>query len=437
MEGKATFTLAEAKTGKVVRSFTEHNLVTDAVQRILKPPHYAVLNDFSYSSFLNGALPLSVTLFAGIMLLGNELEESRDNVMPDGGIIPIATAGEAYAGTNPRRGSLNINESYVTENGYHYTWDFGTDKANGTIKCAALTSRHFGNSGFSNEGNNSMLYMNPMAISAPIVSPGVMFANCWGQYVGTFQDRVHTYVRHDNATGLYFTKVRSLDPDSVSVNDSANLSAKQEPISTTVVYLPFTLYYAAKSFMDHRDKVRYYFSRCANRDGQYYIDYAGVKMTDLTLAVSGSWKVAMNYELWACAVYDGKLWVLSARGIDEYSANGELLNNYPISSNFGGYFFEYNGIFAMSTNSFIYSMYNGEFCPTYMNNNLMMMYSCDIQAPYFPFCALGYSNSIYDSASMNPYLGIASNYFATINNLSEPLEKTNQHTLKITYDITN
>ena len=42
MEGKATLTLTEAGSGRVVRKFTEHNLVTDAVKRILEPPLYTL-----------------------------------------------------------------------------------------------------------------------------------------------------------------------------------------------------------------------------------------------------------------------------------------------------------------------------------------------------------------------------------------------------------
>lgn len=35
MEGKATFTLTRADSGRVIRQFTEHNLVTDAIRRLL------------------------------------------------------------------------------------------------------------------------------------------------------------------------------------------------------------------------------------------------------------------------------------------------------------------------------------------------------------------------------------------------------------------
>lgn len=41
MEGKAILTLTDAKSGRVVKKVTEHNLVTDAVKRILNRPVYA------------------------------------------------------------------------------------------------------------------------------------------------------------------------------------------------------------------------------------------------------------------------------------------------------------------------------------------------------------------------------------------------------------
>ena len=83
MEGKATLTLTDAKSGRVVKKVTEHNLVTDAVKRILNPPVYAMLYSFNFPNFINNVMPAS-KLFSGIMLLGNTLSESRENVMLSG-----------------------------------------------------------------------------------------------------------------------------------------------------------------------------------------------------------------------------------------------------------------------------------------------------------------------------------------------------------------
>ena len=59
MEGKATLTLTDAKSGRVVKKVTEHNLVTDAVKRILNPPVYAMLYSFNFPNFINNVMPAS------------------------------------------------------------------------------------------------------------------------------------------------------------------------------------------------------------------------------------------------------------------------------------------------------------------------------------------------------------------------------------------
>ena len=94
MEGKATLTLTDAKSGRVVKKVTEHNLVTDAVKRILNPPVYAMLYSFNFPNFINNVMPAS-KLFSGIMLLGNTLSESRENVMLSGDYIPVRPPGES------------------------------------------------------------------------------------------------------------------------------------------------------------------------------------------------------------------------------------------------------------------------------------------------------------------------------------------------------
>ena len=67
-------------------------------------------------------------------------------------------------------------------------------------------------------------------------------------------------------------------------------------------------------------------------------------------------------------------------------------------------------------------------------SNYSLFGSADIKPPYYAATIMTNLTRIYD---YNPYLVLAGNYLATINNLSEPIEKTSEHTLKITYDITN
>lgn len=44
MKGKATLTLSDAATGKVVQRVEESNMVTDAISRLFNPPHEALID---------------------------------------------------------------------------------------------------------------------------------------------------------------------------------------------------------------------------------------------------------------------------------------------------------------------------------------------------------------------------------------------------------
>lgn len=439
MEGKATFTLTDAATGKTVKQFTEHNIVTDAVKRILDPPGYTLMYNFNYSDFLKNMLPLSQSLFGGIVLLGNTMEESVGNVMFNKNCIPIATAGSPYSGTNIMRGTLNKNECYATENGYHFTWDFGTDKANGTIKCAALTSRVFGDTGFAYEDKTGTLMMNPLNVSLPAAVASVQYLYAQGQYIGTFENQIHTYFRRISGdTRLEFVKIKSLDPEKIGINDSTDSTVYAEPFFSTLVEIPINYNIYTRWFINKETKVMYFFTDVYNDNGQYKIDYAGVSLTDFTIADTGTRILSCKYSSrYATAIYDDKLFIAGENRIDVFNRSGELIISYPFTISGVPYFFMVNGMLYYSGGSYIMLWYlNGKFYNFFNANNHAYMYSADLLPPYYPATTIDIYSSLY-GVSHNPYLSIASNYLATINNLSEPLEKTNEHTLKITYDITH
>ena len=438
MEGKATFTLTEAKTGRTVKQFTEKNLITDAVQRILDPPDYTLLYNYNYINFLKNMLPLSQTLFGGIILMGNTLEERADNVMLGADFIPIATAGGTYDGTNVMRGTLNEDESYETANGYHFTWDFGTDKANGTIKCVALTSRLFGNTGFSNEDTTGALTLNPEN-AASTSSSTMTYANALGQYVGTFENLTHTYFKRiSGSKNLEFVRVKSLDPNAVGINDKADISSYMEPVFSQTVTIPITYNIYRRWFLDKDNKVLYFFSNIYSESGVYKIDYAGISMTDFSVADTGSKMLPYNFSSQqGTAIYNGKLFIAGDSKVEIFSSDGTLLASYPCEISTAPLFYTVNGIMYFTNgNNVSMAYYNGELYKFKSPHAHSFTYASDIEAPYYAsIYADTYSTT--SGVSMNPVLELASNFLSTINNLSEPLEKTSEHTLKITYDITN
>lgn len=435
MEGKATFTLTEAKTGRVVREVTEHNLVTDAVKRILNPPMYASAYDYNYSGFMSSVLPMW-QLFSGIVLLENNLVEDKGNVMFGPDCKPVATAGGAYSGTNTRRGSLNQNETYATENGYHFTWDFATDKANGTIRSVALTSPQFGNSGLEAEGTSGLIML---SAATPMPGTGLRtkFLYAEGQYIGTFEDETHTFLKNTYTDGVVrFMKYRYKNPSDIGLNDKPALTAAV-PIFTTEVTIPTAKHLSYKTFYDPKTKLLYIFSKMYQDSEGYYIEYSGISMQDFTVKDTGKQRV--KYRTWytAAAKYDGKFYVLSDVGTEEYSFDGTLEKTYSFGYT-NGWFSTKNGILIVTNGDTRFAeIVNGEQYTFYNDKPYIFGYSCDIKPPYYPAYHHDSTNAANAGVWDDPFLCIAADYFATINNLSEPLEKTSEHTLKITYDITN
>lgn len=435
MEGNATLTLTEAGSGRVVRKFTEHNLVTDAVKRILEPPLYTLINSFDFRNFTKNVMPV-YKLFSGIVLLGNTLEERRDNVMIDNSCIPIATAGGPYSGTNVCRGSLNENETYATANGYHFTWDFGTDKANGVIKSIALTSRFFGDSGLGEVNAGAKIIMDPSNISG---NYDVTTKICTGRgvYIGTYEDRTHIYVAYKDGK-IMFVKYRSVDPLAIKINDISTTSIYADPVSITELELPFSYSSIMKFFVDPTKRVVYFFSSVYKDNGKNCVRYVGVDLKSFTFTESGTQDIGEKSSGYGAAVFDGKFYIFTTGGVSVYSLGGGLLKEYKTSFMSTSYFVVWEGILVMQYDTRAAGFFwNDRIYQFYIPENYLPMYSCDVKPPYYALSCLNGSIPYYDNFSINPYLGLASNYLATINNLNTPLEKTSEHNLKITYDITN
>lgn len=436
MEGKATFTLTNAKTGRIERQFTEHNLVTDAMKNILNPPDYAIVTSYSWSSFLSAALPLYKTICGGIMLLGNNIPESAGNIMLPPDFIPIATAGDDYSGANTKRGTLNLNETYATENGYHFTWDFGTDKANGTIKCAALTSRIFGNSGFGCGERSGGLLLNPEGLSLTTLKQ--QFCSSAGQYICTPESRRHLYYSLQSDGSVRFNLVESINPKSIGINDTASLDARKEPCFSVGVSLPFSVKNAHPTFYDSKKGILYFFLK--EIDGtDVYVHCAGVDLSDFSVPEFKTWRLPWDHRNFAAAAYfDGMLYIGQTSGFYMFDSLSVRKTLSESTFNSDGAFYVLNDTLcaASSAGTGLFVRDGQVYTMPSVGFNVLGT-SVDFPAPYFPANNVARTIHTTSEYSKNPYLCIAANYLATINNLDQPLEKTSEHTLKITYDITN
>lgn len=150
LKGKSVIELTDVKTNKK-EIYQDENLVTNAVSDLLKLNPmglmYPVSNEL-ITKFQEEIFPIANKCYGGILLFENTLEENPDNIFApsDNQIIGYAS-NDVNATNNPKRGSANLTESTPIENGYKFVWDFSTSQANGKISSLALThyrgGKHF------------------------------------------------------------------------------------------------------------------------------------------------------------------------------------------------------------------------------------------------------------------------------------------------------
>ena len=439
MKGKAILTLRDAATGEIVQRTEEENIVTNAIANIFSPPHYMLLHEFNYSKLFTGGLPLWKDLMAGIVLLGNSRNEDADDFMLDENTVPVGHAGSAYSGTNVMRGTLNENESGPTENGYRFTWDFGTDKANGTISCIGLTSKEFGNAGFQSDNENDGAFVVlPQEIGEVSDAPTGAFIHGRGQYLGTFEPMVHLFAELNQSGELVFRRYKALDPAAIAINSEAQLFDFWEPLSETVITPTIGVRYDDRFFLNTDERVVYYFTiPSRNSEGNMDFGLMGVSVDTLTVTRTKTLTLPyFNYD--SCAVYNDYVYIMNTDGVSRYNMSGTLTKIHPCSYSSGATLFMYNGCLMQRATGSV-RCYSWGDSPCVINNEQLFLplHSDDAKPPYVTAAKRLSHSASATSASCKPVLYIISSYLATINNLAQPLTKTSAQTLKITYEITN
>lgn len=139
LKGNTKIELTNIHTGKK-EVIEKHNTFTNALSKLLE--YYTATGVNIYNSESHPFLPLSTVGLSGIYLMAQSLSENVTQVSDFKNIVGYAgfnvdTSGSKYIG------SLNKTESKKLDNGYQYVWDFGTDRANGVISTVGLTNGSF------------------------------------------------------------------------------------------------------------------------------------------------------------------------------------------------------------------------------------------------------------------------------------------------------
>lgn len=147
MKGQTIIELKDVKTGKIERH-VDNNMMTNALSEILKTRGFIANNDgLDQNNLLKN-------LLGGIVLFDGALEESADTLQPPSSVNMVGNASMDIVSSDDvtEMGSYNSNESgWQADGSFVAVYDFNTSQANGTIACVCLTSDVGGYIGYGNK----------------------------------------------------------------------------------------------------------------------------------------------------------------------------------------------------------------------------------------------------------------------------------------------
>lgn len=463
LKGKMKIELTDVHTGKT-ETVLEQNMVTNALANIFKPMGL----DKSPGKMINGMNPYYQTVLGGLLLFDAEIEENANNLYPPSGVnlIGCASYGVQNNTTGTLRGGFNQTESELnmTDRYMKYVYDFTTSQANGTISCVCLTHKNGGYTSYGGkdapfgsnyglgmqvcDGQLQYVYTNYTGASTGDKYSGMSIGTTEAIFLINMDEDAVYYFRIDNNKKITITKRRAY---------MKSVSVLENPYSTKPLIDSFELEelktelptnYTSYNF-DIADNCLYIVS-CAN----YYVEvnatfvvtkvsFSNWKVTQYTMTNTTAERINLS-GMRTSYVHRG---FIIFRGYNNSnhifkmeignSANVEQLKLVGFSS--------INGTFALGINGRVYiEGYSGGVYYLYVINLdsdeiLKVEASRIIGGSNYP-CYTPVLNepmlwfASYGNWSTIGYF-IMSNYLATINNLSEPVTKTADKTMKVTYII--
>ena len=464
IKGTMKIELTDVHTGET-QTVLEHNMVTNALREIFKPLGLVK----SPGNAMNSWAPYYQKLLGGILLFDTNIEENAANLYPPASAKLIGcgayglqnnTTGTYRGGYNQTESELNLQNRYMK-----YVYDFATSQANGTIACVCLT--HL-NGGFTSYGSENAVFTNsyPLALRVDDGQLQYVYTNYTGattgdkysgMSIGTTQclfaiDRerdIAYYFCIDNATTVRIIKRRAY-LQSVSVLENPyNQKALIEETDVSIGTALATNYIAYN--FDTADNALYVFTSSAHyiKPNETFMvtkidfntwavhQFSMTNTTDVNISTNGmrfafahqGFVYLKNYS----SPYDVyKFEIGNAANVTKLKRSGmSTIPGLPQMAINGRIYYE-----DSQGNSNYYDMYianastdellRSETCRIYNGGNYYC-YTPVINEPMLFYC----SGGNWSTAGFF----VMANYLATINNLSEPVTKTADKTMKITYII--
>lgn len=462
LKGKMTIELTDVNTGEK-ETIEEENMVTNALAEIFSPLGHLMnadsiynQNNMYYQKFLGG-----------LLLFDKPIEEDANQLYApaNANLVGCAvfntqnnTTGKMRGGYNQTESEFNSKQRYMK-----FVYDFSTSQANGTISCVSLTHQQGGYTSYGSSDaviQSQSLCVSPYSSVLHYAYPNCTGGNTGDQYsgytVGTTEllflldvdNDVAYYFKINSTTKISIIK-RRMYLKSVSIFENPySQKYKLEETELDDLSISLSTQYISFNF-DTKDECLYICSSAnysTASNGSYQITRIRLRdygITQWNMTNTANENINTNGMRFAYC-YDGyvylrgynspyetyKVEIGNAANIVKIKRSGMSSNDgVPVFAINGRIYYQYfNGsnahlyILNTETNELLktenYCIYTTSNSPAYTPvRNHQMLYYCS-----------------YGSWSTGPFF-IMANYLATINNLSEPVTKTADKTMKITYTI--
>lgn len=466
LKGKMTIELTDVNTGEK-ETIEEENMVTNALSEIFRPLGHLMNADSIYNQFNS----YYTKLLGGLLLFDNNIEEDPNQLYApaNANLVGCAVYNTQNNTTGKMRGGYNQTESeFNAKNRYmKFVYDFSTSQANGTISCVALTHQCAGYTSYGSSdavlNTGSSYAISPYSSTLHYVYPSYTGGNTGDKYSGISVGTTEALfvLDPDNDVAYYF-KIKSANSISIVKRRMylKSVSVFENPYTTKPILEEFELdalgtalstSYIGYNF-DVTNNCLYIFSSANYStavNGTFQVtrirmsdwsvrQWTMVNTTGEVLATNGTrFAFANNGYVYLkgynspCEIYKFEI---------GNSANVVKIKRSGMGSNDGWPVYAINGRIYYQTFS-----NNSSYCHVYIVNeetdeclkteNYCLYTSSSYTPCYTPVLnhpMLFYCS--YGGYTTGPFF-IAANYLGTINNLSEPVTKTADKTMKITYTI--
>ena len=459
LTGEMKIELTDVNTGEV-ETVAEENMVTNAVNHILglnpMGVFYAAGSSIDEIEWNSGLLPICPNMIGGILLFSQALTEEVDNIYSMSNNLPVAYASNNVNATaNLARGSMNLTESKVLDNGYKFVWEFTPSQGNGTIVAAALTSSKGGENGYGSIVNDTSTFLKLKSIGLDSLSMAKQLVLFETVEVDFENNRLYSITFQDTGVRIRMVQIPIF---SVGLNDkmddSTYLVLNDQVVQTSTFRFlgDYTLY---GEFLNGGDGYWYGFSNEGNSSGSATMVWVKIKKEDYSMT-EGKWTLS-NAKLMdvgnrdesgsypervlKCCMRNGFLYVMAYNKKGIYKIN--LSNSSDVTLIPLGFTSKWRPLCETGTCEVYMTLIGdlivgGDFQITVADTIIRTQGSFrlnDAATPLFQYknFLLGWGGS-YGSEYRSMYL--LTPYLASINNLPSAVVKTVDKTMKITYTLT-